>query len=81
MRGEFEHHARAECVWAWYGLGVKEAMGSIADRIRAGDDGEASEPGSATRSAGVLSHDGLSERIRYRRQRRSVGPEKFNACP
>ena len=50
MQAEFEGHARAECFWARDVPGVKEAMGPIADRIRTGEVGDASEPGSSTRS-------------------------------
>ena len=50
MQAEFEGHVRAECFWARDVPGAKESMGSIADRIRTGEVGDASEPGSSTRS-------------------------------
>ena len=93
MQAEFEGHARAECFWAGDVPGAKESMGSIADRIRTGEVGDASELGSSTRygrghsgtrrraeiCGGAGSHAGLSECIQHSRQRQPVGPMKFNA--
>ena len=60
MQAEFEGHARVECFWARDVPGAKESMGSIADRIRTGEVGDASEPGSSTRFGRIAMPDCLS---------------------